>query len=240
MWHEIYGLEPYTDPEAPSVFFGVYYNEDIHAIRNHRGSAIVRWCGRDALKWLGGSLISIDKGKPIRHVTPLPAVKIELEKRGLDFCQIIPLSYFPGREPDPKPAGKSIYCYYDFGSGCSEIKPLNKEIEEKYNVIYPPRQKDRCTLMEWLGGAKENFYDVFAGLMLSDFAKGGASIVELGLMGVPCITNVLNLPNTIPWSGACDVMETLHQLEDRIGKKDVAMANAVYEKLDKKHKWLYL
>ena len=53
------------------------------------------------------------------------------------------------------------------------------------------------------------------------------SIIEMGLRGIPVITNVLELPNTRPWNSIEDIEKIVQAESGKIGNINTAMANEV-------------
>ena len=43
-----YNLKEYSNPKSPCLFFGMYNDEDLLRIKNHKGLRIIIWCGDDA------------------------------------------------------------------------------------------------------------------------------------------------------------------------------------------------
>tara|TARA_B110001452_G_scaffold99995_1_gene82942 strand:+ start:10246 stop:11142 length:897 start_codon:yes stop_codon:yes gene_type:complete len=43
-----YNLKEYSNPKSPCLFFGMYNDEDLLRINNHKGLRIIIWCGDDA------------------------------------------------------------------------------------------------------------------------------------------------------------------------------------------------
>jgi len=93
---------------------------------------------------------------------------------------------------------------------------------------------------------REKYYDgICIGLCLSSFAGGGTSIIEMGLRGVRVVTNVFNLPHTLPWVDNGDVEQSaqciagiIDRERERHGTLDKPMAKAVYNALDHEFGWL--
>jgi hypothetical protein len=95
------------------------------------------------------------------------------------------------------------------------------------------------TQHQWANVQANNAYDdICIGLCLSDFAGGGTSIIEMGLRGVPVVTNVFQLANCRPWRDVLDVVAEIETQLALAGTTDAVLAQAVWEGLDHEFKWL--
>lgn len=209
-WLEKLGLRPYDNPQEPAIFFGMYRPDDIAALCNHEGLAVVRWCGVDSL--------SVNEPSPyqapmVYNISPFPQVKRKLAEHGIK-CHVISLEriYPPTK---PLPYGDMIYAYAppvteDY-YGQSIIDLLRKR---GYNILIGDGTISR---EEWDNGKADELYSqCYIGLVLSPYVGGGASVVELGLRGRICITNVLSTANTLPWRTIDDIIFHL-DLWKRVG-----------------------
>lgn len=232
-FHEIYILDDYMDTELPSVFFGCYRFEDMQMINSHEGHRTVFWTGQDILTYKSSGM----KLKQAQHVTALPKV-YELLKNEFDNVALINPPAFLN-QVKPQELGTKIYAY------CPSSMPVYhgiKIIEELRGMGYVIYVGDgRYNQKEWRDVKADMIYQgVFLGLCLSEFAGGGSSIIEMGLRGIPVITNVLNLPNCIPWVDAIYISNMIELYKSHIGTIQPGLARKVWESLDHEHKWLEL
>ena len=58
----VWGTLPYTDPEAPAVFMGLYGLPDFIALWRHKGKKAILWCGSDITHFKNGYWLD-DKGE---------------------------------------------------------------------------------------------------------------------------------------------------------------------------------
>lgn len=208
----LYDLKPYYDSLKPCVFFGCYNDEDLRAIRNHKGLAVIWWCGQDALDFRNWD--ALDRIN-IHHVTERVKVYDHIKDMGqqvtLNKCTNL-------AEPaETTPLGNKIFAYcpmsYPEYHGIDIIRELQRE---SYDLIIG----DGSIIQnEWRAGKCEPFYEsCFIGLVLSPFAGGGASVIELGLRGRKCVTNVVKLGNVINWEGIDDIICAIESQKKYIGK----------------------
>jgi len=216
-----YGLRKCTNSREPVVVFGCYKAPDLRFIQAHRGTIILYWCGNDSWK---ADLNRVNRPNII-HVTNIPAIQRYLQDKGLT----IHLVRMAVREkPKPMIRGKKVYAYLHRGKpeyhGSKVVKQLNG---------YPILIGDHSIpAREWYAGKADEFYgQSFVGLFLSAYAGGGTSIVEMGVRGIRCVTNVLSMPHTIPWTDVQSVQNAINEQAQYIGKKDTELAWAVYESM---------
>lgn len=215
-----YNLKPYHDKNAPLVVFGCYNHKDRRTILRHKGTVILRWCGRDS------ETFNIPNKSNIIHITPLPKVRESLENKDISCHQ---MKIIGREEINPIPLGNKIYTYLNKNNP----KYYGSEIVKKLNVKYEILIGDYSISQEdWYNGECEKYYSqAFVGLALSNYAGGGGSIVEMGLRGIKVITNVLDIPNTIPWKTIEDIEQSIEQESKNIGKTNKELAQKVYDSM---------
>lgn len=226
-FHQTYALDDYNADLTPSVFFGMYRFEDWQLYYNHGAEALCFWTGQDALsceKWIYGDL----------NFTAHPKVKERLNSFGVK-CELVQPAAFLNTV-NPQQLGPKIYAYcprsaedYHGKKVLDELRLMGYEILIGDGSIPQNLWKHSC----------KGFYDdIFVGLCLSSFAGGGGSIIEMGLRGIPVITNVFNLPNCIGWSDAQGIAREIELLKSQIGSIQNRVAEQVWHSLDHEHKWL--
>lgn len=229
----LYDLKHYYDSLRPCVFFGCYDDEDFQAIREHNGLAVIWWCGQDALdfkKW-----DALDKLN-IFHVTERVKVYEHLQSKGIRV-KLNPCSNLA--EPaEISPLGNKVFAYapasYPEYHGIEIIRELQKSLE--WEIVLGDgsiKQPD------WRAGACEPIYrSCFIGLVLSHFAGGGASVIELGLRGRKCVTNVVQLGNVINWKSTEDVRMAIQGEAKHIGKQRPKVVTETLKTLDLTNEFL--
>lgn len=200
-------LDYYNNDSEPCIFFGCYRYEDYLLIKNHRGFKAIFWGGQDAI-----NNPYLNDLKEVNHFTYHSNV-VEQLKPYFKVNLIKPLDF--GSKMSTAPNGNKVYAYvpssasdYHGGQLVNELKKTNKIIvgDGSHSQEY------------WRNGKCNEYYDqCFVGLCLSEFAGGGSTIIELGLRGKRCITNVFTLPNCISWKTLNDVEIAIQKERENIG-----------------------
>ena len=74
-----YNLKEYNDICKPCLFFGMYNNEDLTQIKNHKGLRIIIWCGEDANPININSSATIDEIKKLNNIIHISKSKSTYE-----------------------------------------------------------------------------------------------------------------------------------------------------------------
>ena len=213
-----FGFEPYSDPDAPAVFWGLYTADDLTTVMAHRGPAVVRWCGLDAKMQTPQALARLPDN--IRHISFNDHLTAELARRGLDAT---PLKW--GNKPAvarPQRLGNKLY-YYALKGRSKYGYATYMQIRHDYpiNLI-----TDILTDIEtWKSELSERYYgETCLGLALSGFVSGAGGVSEMGCRGIPVITNITDLPNCIPWDSVADIERIMKERMQDAGKDTTALA----------------
>lgn len=230
----LYDLKPYLDSVRPLIVFGCYDDEDFKVIRNHNGMVVIWWCGQDALdfnKW--GAINKVN----VFHVTE----RVKVHEHVKQFADIRLNKCSNLAEPAPiSKLGNKVFAYapgsYPAYHGIELIRELQKSIP--YEIVIGDGSINQN---DWRAGACEPIYrQCFIGLVLSHFAGGGASVIELGLRGRRCVTNVVELGNVINWKDADDVKAAINKEAKSIGLTKVNVVIDTLKSLDFTNQFLYL
>jgi len=220
---EKHNLKNYDNPNEPMVIFGCYNKVDYDIVNNHKSTVVIRWCGGDSLDVVNPSFFQRDN---FIHLTPLINVHAVLNKKGIN-CHLKKIC--TARKPQPLILGSRVYSYLNKHKPNYYGKLLVDQIKDKYDFIIGDlsiSQKD------WRAGACEQFYSqAFIGLALSTHAGGAGGVVEMGLRGIKVVTNVVNLPNVIPWNNLEDVENAIIKEKENIGKVNYTLAHEVYNSM---------
>lgn len=222
----LYGLHTYYDSVKPLIVFGCYDDEDFQVIRNHNGMVVIWWCGQDALDFKKWDAL---KKLNVFHITE--RVKVHEHVRNFVDIRLNPCSNLA--EPAPiTPLGNKVFCYapasYPEYHGIDIIRELQKTVPYEFVI-----GDGSINQNDWRAGACEPIYrSCFIGLVLSHFAGGGASVIELGMRGRKCVTNVVRLGNVINWEAAEDVREAITQEAKNIGRTKVNVVIDTLKTLD--------
>lgn len=230
-FYEKFGLEPYTDINEPAIFFGCYSDKDLLAILRHTGFKVIYWCGQDALDFKDWGFVN-----GLYHVTCLNKV--------YQLLSTVPMVYPPKLltqfniipPAEVKPLGDKIYAYLPMSHpryhGIETLINLNS----KYEIIIGDGSIPQN---EWHEGKADEIYSqVFLGLVLSPFAGGGQSIIEMGIRGIKCVTNVLTLPNVINWNTLQDIENAIKAESKKIGREQHDLSELVKLSLDNEFNFL--
>lgn len=219
-------LEPYHDVEAPAVFYGCYTMLDLIKVMNHIGFKVIRWCGQDAFDFWHWDLI-----KDAHHVSPLDLIPEVIP---------VPCHLIKPENVDmvvnPTPKGSKIYAYMPSSFPEYHGSDIIKQLAVDHEIIVGDGTYSRA---DWYGGIGDRYYDnAFIGLMLSPFAGGAGSVVDMGLRGRKCVTNVMDMPNSIPWNSIDDIRKAIERESLTIGETDTELAQRVFDAIDKEYLWL--
>jgi len=200
-----WGLKEYYDKDKPCYFAGVYRQEDVDAINNHRGLKIV-WNAGDIRPFFTDinpkNVIVHQHSDGINH-------SILGNKYIIKKCrfEIKDLSQFK-----PNPLGDSVYCYL----GKQKFRDLygGAEVDElaklcKFNIIttfigHP---------MDWL---IENAYNKCFVYFKPGLTVGGTSAIELAYMGRKSISNTKE-NMYIPYKNIYEVLQIIDEESKKIG-----------------------
>jgi hypothetical protein len=217
-----YNLDEYYDSAAPCIFFGCYRYEDVKIITRHKGLAVIFWCGQDAVDFAAFDAIT-----HCHHATYHQNI-YQLLKDKVKIHLLYPRDF--GSSVEITPLGDKIYAYVPATAPTYHGSEIIKQLKKNYEIIIGDGTIPQD---QWRGGRCNEFYNPsFIGLMLSSFAGGGSSIVEMGLRGRKCVTNVFNLPHTITWETVEDVEHAIETEAANIGMVNNDLASEVSRFLD--------
>ena len=230
---EQFGLSPMVNGD-PLVVFGCYNFADVKIILSHKNTVVIVWMGEDSL-FIKNNRKKRDSSKMIYnilnksniiHTTWVPPIQRRLIKKGL-ACKLLKIS--TKENPPIQLLGNQVYVYLQ------KNKPEyhGKKMVECLNLDYPLLVGDFSVSREaWYAGENDIWYSkVFIGLALSEYAGGLMSIVEMGVRGIPVVTNIIDLPHCIPWETKEDIEQAIKEASKNIGKKNTELAMAVRAEL---------
>jgi len=237
------GLEPYTDPNKPALFYGCYpKGGDIEAIMAHKSLAVVVWTGSD-----GAFLVRPGKevylpllqANHVKHVSTSQFISNDLDSAGFEYRYLpIVVSNTDGFEP--RPLGDKIYVYsakdnrwlygYDIVEAVEEKLPEFEFIK----LFSPLSDEDRERDMT------EVYGECFVGLRPTRHDGICHTAVEMGLMGRRMIWNggKGGIPNSIPWNTSDDIVESIRKEAKFIGATNINLAKQVAQHIEMPEDWL--
>lgn len=227
---EQYKLEEYRNHYQPVVMFGCYRSRQARLfLRNHKGQLVIFWMGADSWEIKEDMVL---KGfvlkKHVINVTTIPRIQQYLQLNGVP-CKLVKI--VAQHKPKPLKKGDCVYTYMNRSKPDYHGKQIVDQIKTDYEII---TGDGSYTKNEWKEGQADIMYrKSFIGLFLSDFVGGGISIQEMGLRGIPVVTNVLDLPHCHSWKTVEDVEKIINQQSKGIGTVNKKLAEQVYESLEK-------
>jgi hypothetical protein len=220
-----YGLDEYSDPYSPVIFYGMFFPQDYAALNNHKGSKTIIWAGTDAMQVKGK--IPADA----RNIAKSHFVQKSLQRQGIK-SELIPIT--PTEiKMNVQPKGDNIYFYYGnnrkkYGGDLVDIikAKTNYNIIEANHTTYAPEQ------------LKEVYKSCFLGLRLTEHDGLSNTVVELGLMGRMCIHNN-TLPNCLNYSDISDVLRLIDSEYHKRHESGLNVAQMMFDELNIDSLWLH-
>ena len=216
-----FGLSPAVNGDS-LVVFGVYHPRDVRVILSHKNTVVVVWMGDDSLTTPLNKLNQPN----IIHTTWVPPIQRRLISLGLD-CKLLKVS--AKENPPIQPLGKQVYTYLQRNKPEYHGKKIVQKLNLGHQLLVGKHDIKRN---DWYGGENDIYYGkVFIGLALSEYAGGLMSIVEMGVRGIPVVTNLIDLPHCIPWKTKEDIQQAIKEASKNIGKKNTELAKSVRAEL---------
>lgn len=240
-----YALAPYTDPDKPAIFFGCYYvtqkgvecRADIDAVLKHRSFAAIIWTGSDIMRVCDPAFAELRARKNVHHIANSSFIASDLFAANLPFVNL-PLCASNLSMFSPMPKGPCVYSY------------LSHSRPELYGNAYIPQIRAAIPDLEIIEGystppgnhAYEQMPAIYArcfmGLRLTLHDGFPNTVVEMGVMGRPCLWNAY-MPNAIPWFGIDDIVDSIREERKHVGEMDVRTADRCKAFMDVGDGWLH-
>lgn len=220
-WLHQFNLKSYINKKKPLVMFGCYKPQDLLVIRRHIAPVVIVWMGKDSLK---AKWNKIKEFKNVIHTTWLPNVHTLINQAGIK-CYMLRMPVKETPLPTPMPLGVNVYSYLQKGKPEYHGSELVAQLNIKHPLLIGTHNISRQL---WYAGENNKMYArVFIGLALGGYAGGGMSILEMGVRGIPVVTNVLDLPHTIKWETLSDVERIIEEQAVNIGSINKELAQRV-------------
>ena len=177
-------LNGYVYDKAPTMFYGVYTQNDVNRILNHSGPALVVWCGNDSSR--AHLVEQVPEEDSITCWAKSESVQERLFAAGRKNVLVVPIS---GVEPTVKMLlpGKQVYTYGDGAIYRGDVIKLLRDQLPPREVIWVPKP----TLPQHM---IFRYYErCYAGIRLTKEDGLSNTVLEMTLMGRPCVT-LQNLP----------------------------------------------
>ena len=231
-----YNLIEYTNTNIPSIFFGFYTStrpNDYEILKNHNSYVYVLWGGTDStisenrnnMNKLLNRTEKVNSNLKIINIAQSLQIQNTLKKDQIEsiyfpiFTSSIDLFKIPVQKK------KAIYIY-------TSLKKPEKYGKQFYKEIIEKLPNERFIICH--GQYKiEDMYDIyskcFIGLRLTSHDGLGATVYELGLMGIKCVHNG-DSPSALSWTNTNDIINHINNESKNIGKVDYELSEQVYKK----------
>lgn len=219
-----WGLNPYNDPTKPSIFLGLYNNNDINAFLNHKSHRIITWGGADMVpQQLNIVKNVINDSKTYTWGTPGSFSNTLTQHNIPHKSTYIPYKSY--NDFHPTPLGENIYVYKGIHGDRPDYFKWNEIIDPlihtfgKDRVIHT-QHTDPKTL-------KEEYYDNCF-VYIKPSPKGGCTTMwELAHMGRRTIGNGMEgLNNFTQYDNINHLLELIMDESKYIGqlREDISLS----------------
>lgn len=229
---EKYNLAKYNKNQ-PTLFFGMYLEEDYEKLKNHKAKAVILFGGTD-VDYFGKVYKGIYLEFIIKHriIAISENVKMRLLDYGLE-SEFIPICPAPIKK-NPLPKDKAD-CIYFYGKGRSYGEEIMQEVERltPFDVI-------KTTKKTYSPSELQKIYKkCFIGLRLTPKDGLSNTVIELGLAGRRVVYNCNPLPNALKWNSVEDIVRLVNE-EYKHRKYDCSnIVDEMYDYMKYKDFWLF-
>jgi len=224
---KLFDLIPYKDVNAPAVFFYNLPKYDLDIIEKHKGYCVVVITSSHTIELEKAVKIFVEKG-----VKLIATSKVSETLTEMDITHECPKNGIIVEKVDPVILGNSVYAFTPKPHFHPE---LVEQIKTKYPMIV---HHDLSIPMEEWYAEKHCYNKIFIGLNLAENSGGIVTIIDLGLRGIRCVTNVIEMAHTIPWKTIEDIENAIENESKYIGTINADLAREVYESMDYEQRWL--
>jgi len=211
------GLSAYRWPQdrtQPAILFGIYFADDVVALRKHEGPATLFVCGVDAK---GPGVVALREMRGRIRIVCQAGVASSLRQRGIepDLVRHVYLG-----DPvlfTPQPLGAKVYCYLPYPRRHEYGLAMVEAVAAKFpdvtfllgrwgDMPLPFPNAESTPLWQPMSQQPETYSQCFAGIRTVSPDGFGGSLVELALMGRP-VAHVLDLDLPfIHWAPSVDAL----------------------------------
>jgi hypothetical protein len=227
-----YKLKEYNK-HKPTLFFGMYLQEDYELLKNHKSKAVILFAGTD-VDYFGKVYKSRYLEFIIKHriIAISENVKMRLLDYGLE-SEFIPIC--------PTPIQKNVLpknrarCVYFYGNGIKYGEQFIDEIQKriKFEII-------KTTNGKYSQKEIQEFYKKsFIGLRLTPKDGLSNTVIEMGLAGRRVVYNSNPLPNALKWESIDDVVRLINEEYKKRDEDCNIIADEMYEYMKYKDFWLF-
>jgi len=213
---------------APCIFFGLYNDNDISVVKNHKGKKYIMWGGTDVdprYELQKKALNSIKDCNNVFHIAISDNIKQRLQNLNIP-CEHIILNLVNYNIFKPLSVmGPKIYIYNGYDRGNEDI--YGKKIYEYVMKTLPEYEYILSTETKVPYEQMPNIYSqCFIGLRLTIYDGNANTVQEMGAMGINVVHNG-NYYNSLNWTSKEDVVRIIKKEHDRIFKQDKTERNKI-------------
>ena len=239
IYTDVYGLKCVNsggyDENAPCLFVGAYYPEDILRIRSHKGFKMFLFMGTDAHS--NNVIEQMRLTNVDRYIAMSSWIANRLKNRGFDYVEEQILTTNPNQW-NLEPLGDKVYAYAPDNRVYRRylIEEIQKEIPHKIILVTSVKDYSQRDLYEI-------YKQCFVGLRPTRWDGSSATVQELGFMGRKTVWNgdlpcAINFKDDNDKQIVKDVVEIIKKELRNIGKTNEDIRKKTLEAFDFKAKWL--
>lgn len=218
-------------------FFGIYYSDDLSKMLKFKGEKI----------YIAGGSDIHQKSIVKNNIKDIQSQNIKIYCQSKYLYDIV-LSIYPKHLTYLTPItpvlinnfydpynikGKNIYIYTSHNE-TSSVKIYGKNIYNKVINKLSYKYNFIIATAKTYTNIKDIYKDCFVGIRLTNFDGLGATNIELGLMGIKCITNNIS-PNCLHWNNIDDIINHIENESKNIGRTDYVLTRNVKQFINEEH-----
>lgn len=241
-----YKLGNYKKPLHPAIFFGCYNVRDVAKILKHRGPALLVWGGSDIIQQKNSVIHQLRSASHVYHLAQSEHIMKDLKR--MHFKRYIYLPWAPTAKVNnfnPVKKGKYIYIYTSAHNedfyGKMWYERLIRDFPRlnfilatnprSWKLAITQRKSFNPRLRAYPQNRMQGIYSkCFIGLRLVKHDGISATVQEMGLMGIPTITNG-NTPACIKYKTYKDIINIIRREQKKVGTVDKELARKTKEHL---------
>lgn len=185
-FRKVWNLNPYYDETAPAVFFGMYHQDDVVKMTNHKGPKIIIWGGNDMQPPQLQYISNLQNQQKINTWAYPGEFSDILSKYNISH-KALHITIKDYSRYTPSTLGENIYVY----KGVHGNRPDHYKWDEVISPLIEVFGKDRITFSNHLSTDEliENVYKKCF-VYVKPNPKGGCTTMwELGHMGIRTLGN---------------------------------------------------
>lgn len=230
-----WNLKKYYDPTKPSIFLGLFLDEDFDLFNKHKSISVFMPAGGEILRD-PDKIINVLKNKEDNHVVCYGKISDFFKKNGISCHELnIPVKSYDVFTPTV--LGNKVYYYLGVNGDrhselCYEeiIKPLIDEFGEGLFITAKNIHIDKL---------HEDFYKNCFLYIQPQPSSGLTTMFELGHMGIMTASNFSKtLPNVINYKSLKDLKKIIKNEKKKINTIQNEISQKVKNSFFQKNDWL--